>query len=316
MEDRNDRKDGTGASRSFVFCDSARVNAYGFRTDVAGIDTSDFERNPVMLYQHDTYSVIGRWENIRKEGGRLIGDAVFDEGDELALKIKGKVERGFIKGCSMAIQIKELKVEGGVETATRCVLREVTICAVPADPGALRLRDELNNDITYGQARLALDNIQQQHTTTNRANNMEKKEKTEEKEEQTLVARLEAELADSRRQIEELQNEAKAREEAAVAAYLDAAVETHRITEGERGAFATLAALDFDTVKRIIDGKPASQSARLADMVPGGAPAAGDAAREGWDYLEWMRRDPSGLRRMKSEDPERFAVLQDTLRAQ
>ena len=49
----------------------------------SGADLSVFENNPVMLLNHDDWDLpIGRWENIRIEGTRILADAVFDEDDE------------------------------------------------------------------------------------------------------------------------------------------------------------------------------------------------------------------------------------------
>ena len=61
-----------------VLCDSETINSYGFKTDVKGINLSRFEKNPVMLYQHNPHMVIGRWEDIKIEGGQLSATPVFD----------------------------------------------------------------------------------------------------------------------------------------------------------------------------------------------------------------------------------------------
>lgn len=84
---------------TFILSDES-LNSYGFVVQTAGIDTAQFERNPVMLYMHDRESgVVGRWENIRKDGTKLIADAVFDESTELGAKIKKQVDNGFCVAC-------------------------------------------------------------------------------------------------------------------------------------------------------------------------------------------------------------------------
>lgn len=84
---------------TFLVSDES-LNSHGFKVLTAGINTTNFEKNPVMLYMHDrSHSVIGRWENLRKEGNKLYADAIFDEEDPEAVKIAGKVERGFIKAA-------------------------------------------------------------------------------------------------------------------------------------------------------------------------------------------------------------------------
>ena len=72
--DNNEKQD-NNKPITFVLSDES-VNSYGFVVLTEGIDTSAFERNPVMLYMHNRDgNVIGRWENIRKEDKRLLGDA-------------------------------------------------------------------------------------------------------------------------------------------------------------------------------------------------------------------------------------------------
>lgn len=120
-----------------VLCDSNTINSYGFRTDVAGIDLARFKKNPVMLYNHDPLQVIGRWENVTKDGDKLTAEPVFDMEDPFAAEIARKVEQGFIKGCSMGIVIKNLTQTKGIDTATNSVLLEASIVSIPADENAL-----------------------------------------------------------------------------------------------------------------------------------------------------------------------------------
>ena len=71
---------------TFVVTDES-LNTYGFRVLTAGIDTSQFEKNPVGYFMHNrnTYDpkgdeVICRWENLKKlANGTMTADAVFDE---------------------------------------------------------------------------------------------------------------------------------------------------------------------------------------------------------------------------------------------
>ena len=120
-----------------VLCDSAVVNSYGFRTEVEGIDLSRFVKNPVMLYNHDPERVIGRWENMDIEDGRLTAVPVFDMEDPFAAEIARKVEGGFLKGCSMGLMIKAMETRNGVDVATSSVLLEASIVSIPADENAL-----------------------------------------------------------------------------------------------------------------------------------------------------------------------------------
>jgi hypothetical protein len=128
---------------------SERVNTYGSRVITAGIDLSQYEKNPVLLYMHRRYSdsmPIGRVENLRVEGVKLIGTPVFDIEDEFAKKIAGKWDRGFLRMCSPYFDIletsnaPELVLQGQTrETITRCKLVEISIVDIGGNDDALQL---------------------------------------------------------------------------------------------------------------------------------------------------------------------------------
>lgn len=123
---------------TFVVSDES-VNSYGFVVLTAGIDTSKFERNPVMLYMHERKTVVGRWENIRKDGRRLLADAVFDESTPLGVQVKNQVEKGFLRSASIGVEIIEKETVNGVETVTKSELTEISIVDIPANSNALKL---------------------------------------------------------------------------------------------------------------------------------------------------------------------------------
>lgn len=123
---------------TFVVSDDS-VNSYGFVIRTAGIETARFERNPVMLYMHERKTVVGRWENIRKEGKKLLANAVFDDTTELGSTVKAQVEKGFLRSASIGVDILESKREGDVEVVTKCVLTEISIVDIPANGNALKL---------------------------------------------------------------------------------------------------------------------------------------------------------------------------------
>lgn len=136
--DINEKQD-TNKPITFVLSDES-VNSYGFVVLTEGIDTSAFERNPVMLYMHNRDgNVIGRWENIRKDGKRLLGDAVFDDSTELAATVKKQVEKGFLRSVSIGIEQIATEELNGVQTVTKCRLIEVSIVDIPSNENAVKL---------------------------------------------------------------------------------------------------------------------------------------------------------------------------------
>ena len=283
---------------TFILCDGNRVNSYGFRTDLAGLDLERFKSNPVMLYAHDSSDVIGRWENIRVEDNQLKADAVFDTDDEQGKRIAGKVERGFLKGCSMGIHVKELNEVDNVPVATRSELMEASVCPIPSDAGAVILYDENRKELTFEEVRLQFNN-QLKPIEMNKNNEETNVQTPAADPKDAEIASLKAQLAES-----------KKRE---VDSFLTAAVQSGKITTEEKEGFAKLAANDFETVQSLINSRPAKASASLKDLQAQTATAA-PAGRENWTYLEWMKKDPEGLKRMKTENPTEFERLQNTLK--
>lgn len=282
-------------TKTFVLCDSASINSYGFRIDLAGMDLTRFRANPVMLYGHESDQLIGRWENIRIEEGRLLADPVFDMEDELAKKTSGRVERGFLKGCSVGIIIHEMKETRREAVATHTELMEASICPIPADAGAIVLYDE-------SRRRLSIDEINIKLLKYNKMNEEQKKEQTT----------LEQQLAAKDQRIAELEAEVANREKERTEAFLSAAVKDGRISAAEKDGFAKLAEKDFDTVKGIVEARKAKPTATLRDQVSRSSGIA--AERDAWSYLDWMKKDPVGLKKMKAENPSAFAALQQTLK--
>ncbi len=142
------------------------VNEYGYRILTDGIDTEQYMRNPVVLYSHvrgtqEPKRVIGRCLKLVKKDGNLIATVEFDEADEFANEVAGKVERGYIRMASLYADVKETSTEEEflipgqtLETVTACKLVEISITDIGGNDGALKLsRDgqpvqlqKLNND--------------------------------------------------------------------------------------------------------------------------------------------------------------------------
>lgn len=141
-----------------VIISTSRLNCYGFRVLTEGIDTDQYSKNPVLLWMHnrpmrgtvDEVLPIGRIENLRVEGDKLIGTPVFDMRDPFAKKIADKWEQGILKMASAGLAVLEESnapehiVEGQrYSTVTRSKLVEVSIVDIGANDDALALyRDD------------------------------------------------------------------------------------------------------------------------------------------------------------------------------
>lgn len=133
---------------------NSKLNAHGTRVLTSGIDTSQYQRNPILLWQHnrpwrgtkDEVLPIGRMENLRIEGDNLIGTPVFDENDDFAKQIKSKWDGGFLRMASMGIEIIEtsedplhLVIGQRRATVTKSKLTEVSIVDIGSNDDAVAL---------------------------------------------------------------------------------------------------------------------------------------------------------------------------------
>lgn len=131
------------SKHTFLVSDES-INDKGFMVLTSGIDTTQFERNPIMLYMHQRPHIIGRWENLRKEEDKLFADAVFDVADPIANEVAGKVERGFLKGASIGIG----NVDFDGDKVVSCNLFEISIVDIGANDNALRLYKDTQDEVT------------------------------------------------------------------------------------------------------------------------------------------------------------------------
>ena len=150
MQDKNNRF-------TFVVSDES-LNKYGSRVMTSGIDIEEFKANPVMFWNHKRDEdglfgssprdrmPIGRWENIRKDGDRLVADAVLDLNDNTGKKVAQKLADGFLNAASIGIGVlgfsedPEMMLQGQTRpTITQSKLLEVSIVDIPANGNALKL---------------------------------------------------------------------------------------------------------------------------------------------------------------------------------
>ena len=55
------------------------LNCYGTWVRTDGVDLSQYERNPVLLWMHERGCVIGMVKDIRRENGEITGEPWFDD---------------------------------------------------------------------------------------------------------------------------------------------------------------------------------------------------------------------------------------------
>ena len=141
-----DRASEDGVSSATIFANE--LSRDGVSVDIAGMDFTNYEKNPVVLYAHD---FSGRTESgglpiartlglTRTANGRVRAEFEFLEGDAFADRVRNAWNRGFLRGASIGWRpIETTPGDGGKGVrVVRSELIEWSIVAVPADPDALR----------------------------------------------------------------------------------------------------------------------------------------------------------------------------------
>lgn len=298
------------------------VNSYGIRVLSAGIRTQDFATNPIMLYMHQRGAVIGAWENLRVEEGKLIADAEFDIEDDLGKKVAGQVKRKFLRATSVGIYILKYRFEkeSGEEimVVEECELIEVSIVDVPANKAALRLYDASRNEIDLSKG-LAQFKLPDTTVPTKQNNEMSLKAlakvfglpETATDDEITLAAQnAQKATSDLQKKQEEEQKERKAR----AVKLFDTAVAEKRVEEGKRDTFLKLAETDFVLFEETLTAIPKPVVPSLKDVATGKTEALGDAMaltedRQKWTFEDWRKKDPDGLIGLQTKDWDKFKAL-------
>ena len=302
------------------------VNSYGYRILTDGIDYAQYMRNPVVLFMHERgvnaykgSEVIGRCTKLYKEGTTLIAEVEFDEQDEFAKKIAGKVERGYIRMASMFAEIQEVStqpqhiLEGQVyETVTACKLVEISIVDIGGNDNALKLSKD-------GKP------FQLKKIVTHNTNNMDIKVIAlalgmgdNAKEEAVLSAlhslktdkeKAEAEVVALKKTISETRT-------AEATTLVDKAVQLGLIPQALKESQLKQFEVDFDGQKALLSKLVADKEAEntqqgkantVREVVLGAGAKPTGTANESFDYLQ--KKNPDRLRALRDKEPEEYARL-------
>ena len=300
------------------------VNSYGYRILTDGIDYAQYMRNPIVLFMHerDGYSnkgseVIGRCTRLYKEGTTLIAEVEFDEQDEFAKKIAGKVERGYIRMASMYAEIKEVStqpqhiLEGQVyETVTSCKLVEISIVDIGGNDNALKLSKD-------GKP------FQLKKIVTNTSNNMDIKmialalgmgENTKEEAVLSAIQALKLAKEKAEAQVVSLTKTIKDTQNAEATTLVDKAVKLGLIPEALKESQLKQFEADFDGQKAVLSKLIADKEAEntrqgkantVREVVLGAGAKPTSTSDESFDYLQ--KHNPAKLRQLRDEQPEEYA---------
>ena len=298
-------------AKTFILHDDS-VNTYRFRMLTSGANLEEFQRNPVMFLHHNDYDLpIGRWENIRVEGNQILADAIFDEEDEQAMKVKGKVDRNFIRMASIGAWAPEqvsddpaLKLPGQEgPTVTKWTVREASIVAIGANHNAMRMYDRATGvEIDLSDSDAVLRMMDQITIKTYNMENLkaflklqdnasdadvEAAVQTLQQENETLQQANDT-LTEENRQLKEAANAAEVQRKQAqkdeAVQLVDAAVRDGRLHANGKDAFLALFDADFEKAKTTLDSIPKVQS--VTSQMGQGQVELKDYAAKSWAELD------------------------------
>lgn len=130
---------------TFVLSDGT-VDRYGDTIEAKGWEIDWFRKNPIALFGHDHDFPIGRWEDVRVEGGKLLARLkLAAEGTSARIdEIRGLIAQGILKAVSVGFKpIESEPMIGGVHFI-RQELLECSVVGVPANPAALAVARSLH----------------------------------------------------------------------------------------------------------------------------------------------------------------------------
>lgn len=105
-----------------------------------GWDISGFEKNPVMLLNHNQWSFpIGKIKKIKVENGQLKFVAIFSKVTQEAREAYELVKEGILSTFSVGFRVlqEEWDEDNGVNRITKSELYEISLVTIPANPNAV-----------------------------------------------------------------------------------------------------------------------------------------------------------------------------------
>ncbi len=291
-------------AKKFILSDNSK-NSYGFSLDMEKLDIERFKSNPVMLYNH--WNLIGKWKNIELKDGQLTGEPEFmtDPEEKDALRVKKRVEKGFLKGASLGIRI----IDSSNKDKVVAEVMEASIVDIPSNKNALALYDESGKKLEGEAFELALQSI-------TKPNNQKSKPMTKIKlsasvsqktglPQEAEVSEIETKLTALIDEKTTLEAKLKAVEEEKINTLIENALSDGRITADKKEHFKKLAQTDYDLAKATIESLPKAE--KLSGKEKPENKQLDD--RSNWTFADWRKKDTAGLLRIKQEDPERYQQI-------
>ena len=312
-----------------VLNDEQILTDRGYKILNSGLDRKRYDLNPIWLFQHDIERIVGRCEELRIEGSKLIGSFKVDEGNPEALEVARKINEGFLSGVSVGIYIQDMEWIGEELFVTKFELLETSTVTIPSNRGAVAVKLYSKDSLPLSDEE-ATSSIEQlsirQNSNTEDTNTMNPKNTptptTAELTTEALAA-LGLNAGATAEQISQAAVELAAHcntlsaalEENRVAsrdAFLSAAIEKGQITEEQRATFSALYDKDAALCMQAVEGLSAkpSLSKQPKNTLSGAVNHASKTPTAEATAEDWVTLSKQGkLAQLKHEDPERFSAI-------
>ena len=302
-----------------VVISNSSLNSYGFRVLTEGIDLTQYQRNPIVLWMHtrpfrgttDEALPLGTMQNLRIDGDNLIGTPVFDESDEFARKIKAKWDNGILKMVSAGLEIIEQSTDPKVlvegqryATVTRSKLIEVSIVDIGANDDAIVLYNDKHDiiNLAQGKGEIFLTPINNPLNTIE----MERKQialalgLNEAATEQEVLDSI-AQLRNDAQDAVTLRQQAEQQRQEAIATLVDKAVAEGKFTADKKSHFVELGKkVGLQSLKDTLElMTPAQRPGNL--IKPANSPEC--------DYKTLSEVPADKLEALRKEQPEQYKTL-------
>lgn len=282
-----------------IINDEAVVNDRGWRLLNSGLDRRRYDKNPLLLHQHDTDQIVGHCTGLRIEGTRLIGAFEFDA-DPDSQAVKEKATNGSLRGVSPGLYIRDMEFASDVDTVTDWELLEVSLVTLPSNPSAVKLYSQHGTALSDEEAKQHIVQLKSNYTMPTPTPNpltpqtlalLGLGDSATLSDIHQAITQLTAEREQLQKELTDLHHEAGE-------ALIQSAIDAGKIDASRRESFAQLYATDPELCSSILDAIPAPKS--LASRLT-------SKAQPGRYDDDWDTLDRKGLlAQLRADDPELF----------
>ncbi|MDP2723196.1 MAG: hypothetical protein Q8O72_10590 [Bacteroidales bacterium] len=323
-----------GKTHTFIVSDEAVINSYGSRIMTAGIDIAQYKRNPVVLWYHhrptkwdskqskETEALpIGKSVKLWKEDGQLKAEIEFDEEDDFAMKIEGKVSRGFINMCSPGVEPVTISEDAKYllpgqlrATVVKSALEEISIVDIGGNNNALRLSHDPSQNIDE-----FLPLVKYQSNSQTQMNEFQQKvamllgldqNAAPESVMSALTAKitLAKEADDYKLKHDTLKAEVTAMNDGRIIALVDAN-QDKKFTADKRETFISLGkSSGYETLKNVLDATPSM--VKPGDIIdPKNTSAGGDDPNNKLTFAKLREQGADAVEKYRKEKRESYITL-------